>query len=68
MLNIIKLITANKVPKEPRELTEVEILALQNCPKNFADVTTPSIEKRIAALESAIVDLALSNTEVVNNA
>lgn len=29
---------------------------------------TPSLEKRVAALESALVDLALSNLGVVNNA
>lgn len=30
--------------------------------------TAPPLEKRVAALESALVDLALNNLEVVNNA
>ena len=34
----------------------------------ISETIVPSIEERVAALESAIVDLALNNTEVVNNA
>ena len=49
------------------ELTDEEFEKQYPIPE-VSEINVPSIEKRIAALESAIVDLALNNTEVVNNA
>lgn len=49
------------------ELTDEEFMQQYGDPEP-PQQPLPSIEKRIAALESAIVDLALNNTEVVNNA
>ena len=49
------------------ELTDEEFekqYPIQEIPETIV----PSIEERVAALESAIVDLALNNTEVVNDA
>ena len=49
------------------ELTEEEFEQRFGSLEHKAPVA-PSLEKRVAALESALVDLALSNLEVVNNA
>lgn len=49
------------------ELTDEEF-EKQYPVKEISKTIVPSIEERVAALESAIVDLALNNTEVVNNA
>lgn len=49
------------------ELTDEEFE--KQFPMDIAPTSSvPPLEKRVAALESAIVDLALSNLEVVNNA
>lgn len=49
------------------ELTDEEFEKQYPAPE-ISETIAPSIEERVAALESAIVDLALNNTEVVNNA
>ena len=49
------------------ELTDEEFEKQHPTPE-ISETIAPSIEERVAALESAIVDLALNNTEVVNNA
>ena len=49
------------------ELTDEEFEKQYPVPE-ISENIAPSIEERVAALESAIVDLALNNTEVVNNA
>ena len=49
------------------ELTDEEF-EKQYPVQEISETIVPSIEERVAALESAIVDLALNNTEVVNNA
>lgn len=49
------------------ELTDEEFEKQYPAPKIYETIA-PSIEERVAALESAIVDLALNNTEVVNDA
>ena len=49
------------------ELTDEEF-EKQYPVQEISEAIVPSIEERVAALESAIVDLALNNTEVVNNA
>ena len=49
------------------ELTDEEFEKQYPVPE-ISETIVPSIEERVAALESAIVDLALNNTEVVNNA
>ena len=49
------------------ELTDEEF-EKQYPVQEISETIAPSIEERVAALESAIVDLALNNTEVVNNA
>ena len=49
------------------ELTDEEFEKQYPIPE-VSEINVPSLEKRIAALESAIVDLALNNMEVSNNA
>lgn len=49
------------------ELTDEEFEKQYSTPE-ISETIAPSIIERVAALESAIVDLALNNTEVVNNA
>ena len=49
------------------ELTDEEFEKQYPVPE-ISETIAPSIEERVAALESAIVDLALNSTEVVNNA